>query len=156
MERSKELQTGYTILGLELEHLARLFPQDENVLALILFGSVARLAPHHASDVDLLVLCQTPEQFFSQGERLGASLLIEAMQGREVWGLSPLVSDQQGSDLTEALLANIAQDGVLVYQQAGFKLPPALAYLQPYDHWYARIRQALERRPEPARRTRPA
>jgi hypothetical protein len=151
-------QRGYTVLVDQLDHLVHLIgQQDPNIGAAVLFGSTARLTPRAASDVDLLVLCHEPRDFIAPArEGVGMSLLGAATRPGEEWGLIPVVSNLKGSDLPEALLANIARDGVLVYQQPGAMLPPALAHLPTYAQWRERVQQLLERRPEPARRTRPA
>jgi hypothetical protein len=63
------------------------------------------------------------------------ALFADLTRPDEEWAFIPIVSDLEGSDLPEALLATIAQDGVLVYHQPGVPLPPALAQIRPYAEW---------------------
>jgi hypothetical protein len=73
------------------------------------------------------------------------TLFADLTRSDEEWAFIPIVSDLAGSDLPEALLANIAHDGVLVYQHPGVDLPPALAQVLPYAEWFAQVQRLLER-----------
>lgn len=54
-----------------------------------------------------------------------------------------MLGNAQASDLDEDFLANVARDGVLLYQQEGTPLPPALAGLQPFSAWQERVNALL-------------
>jgi predicted nucleotidyltransferase len=122
---------------------------DPNICALILFGSTARLTPHRFSDADLLILCQRPQEFDSlylgDQKYRGVALIVEAISAEDEWSFASLVSDLQVSDLSTDLVANIARDGVLLYQREGVPLPPALTNLQPYEAWVKRVEALLEK-----------
>jgi hypothetical protein len=152
------LAHGYHVLLEQLDQLSPFLGQkDPNVGAVILFGSTARLTPRWASDVDVLFLCRSPHAFIApERTGMGMALFADLTRPDQEWAFIPVVSDLEGSDLPEALLANIAQDGVLVYQCLEVELPPALARLPRYAQWRERVQHLLEQRPEPARRTRPA
>jgi hypothetical protein len=139
------LYRGYPLLLTQLRHLVRLSAQDANIGALILYGSLARLTPHESSDVDLLVLCQEPQAFIDAEEASGRGMymIVEVTHPAEVWSLAPQVTDMQASDLSPVLLANIAHDGVLLYQRGGATLPPALAKLVPQERWMERVQRLL-------------
>jgi hypothetical protein len=75
----------------------------------------------------------------------GVALVVEAISADDEWSFASLVSDLQISDLSPDLVANIARDGVLLYQRAGMALPPALANLQPYGAWLKQVQALLEK-----------
>lgn len=155
------LAHGYRVLLEQLNQLsAFLSQQDPNVGAVILFGSIARLTPRWESDVDVLFLCTAPHAFIApERAGIGMALFADLTRPDQEWSFIPVVSDLEGRDLPEALLANIADDGVLVYQQPGVDLPQALAQLRPYADWLAQVQRLLERtRPiaPPARHHTPA
>lgn len=139
------LRRGYPILLAQLSQLVRLSVQDPNIGALVLYGSIARLTPHWSSDVDVLLLCQKPQAFIWAGEasQQGMYLIVEVTSPEEEWSLAPQVTDLAASDLSPTLLANIAHDGVLLYQRAGTTLPPAMVGLLPYERWMERVQRRL-------------
>ena len=58
MSRKAQLYLrGFPTLLEQIRRLVALVPQDTNIGALILYGSIARLTPRNSSDADLLVLC---------------------------------------------------------------------------------------------------
>lgn len=136
---------GYRVLLDQLAQLARLSQDDENVGVVILFGSTARLTPNNESDADLLFLCHDTRAFIAPAEGRGMSLLGEITRPGEEWGLIPVVSDLCASDLPPALVANIAREGVLVYQQPGVTLPAAFVQVQPYASWFGHVVLALKK-----------
>jgi hypothetical protein len=75
----------------------------------------------------------------------GVYLIVEARGVDDEWSFASLVSDLQISNLSPDLIANIARDGVLLYQREGVALPAALAHLQPYESWLKRVDALLER-----------
>jgi hypothetical protein len=138
---------GYAVLQDQLSRLVtQARTQDPNIGALILYGSLARLKPHKTSDVDLLVLCWQPRAFIEAEEASGRGmyLIVEVTSPDEEWSLSPMVTNLHTSDLPAALLANIAQEGVLLYQQRGITLPPVLGELVPYERWAERVAGKLK------------
>lgn len=141
---------GYPTLIDQIKRLVDLVQaHDPNICALVLFGSTARLTPHRTSDADMLILCRHPKEFDSlylgdQRDR-GVYLIVEAVGVYDEWSFASLVSDLQISDLSPDLIANIARDGVLLYQREGVALPSTLAHLQPYDTWLKRVDTLLER-----------
>ncbi len=149
MRKSQLYLRGYPTLIDQINRLVNLVREhDPNMCALILFGSTARLTPHWASDADLLILCQRPDQFssYALGEQQdrGVYLIVEATSEHDEWPFAMLVSDLQASDLSPALLANIAREGVLLYQREGTALPPALAKLLPYEAWLRKVQALLD------------
>ncbi|HEY7355678.1 MAG TPA: nucleotidyltransferase domain-containing protein [Ktedonobacterales bacterium] len=147
IEKAQRYQRGYAVLLSQISHLVTLAQQDPNVAAILLYGSLARLQPHLTSDVDLLVLCQEPQAFIRAPESSGQGMymMVETTSPDEEWPLSPLVTDLGASDLPVALLNNIAQDGILLYQREGTTLPHALAAPIPYERWVARIEDLITR-----------
>jgi hypothetical protein len=141
------LAHGYLVLLEQLDQLSVfLGQQDPNVGAVILFGSTARLTPRWASDVDVLFLCQSPHAFIApERAGMGMALFADLTRPDQEWAFIPVVSDLEGSDLPEALLLNIAHDGVLVYQQPCVDVPPALAQVRPYAHWLTQVQRLLDR-----------
>ena len=127
------LLQGYRVLAHQLIELAELIGQrDPNIGTVLLFGSTARLNAHEASDVDLLFLCFDPRVFTAPPrEGVGMSLLVDITSPEEEWGLVPVVTDLCASDVSEALLANVARDGVVVYHLPSASLPPVLAQVPP-------------------------
>lgn len=130
----------------QISRLVMLARQDSNIGAMILYGSLARLSPHLTSDVDLLVLCQEPQAFIQAEEASGRGMymMVEATSPDEEWPLAPQVTDLSASDLPAALLANITEDGILLYQREGTVLPRALAESRPYEHWLARVENLID------------
>jgi hypothetical protein len=145
VEKTQRYRRAYTVLLSQISHLVTLARQDPNIGAMLLYGSLARLTPHLTSDVDLLVLCQEPQGFIQAEESSGRGMymMVEATSPDEEWPLSPLVTDLGASDLPVALLNNIAEDGILLYQREGTVLPRALAEAAPYERWVARIEWIL-------------
>lgn len=149
-ERKNQLYLrGYPTLIDQINRLIDLVKaHDPNLCALILFGSTARLTPHWASDADLLILCQRPREFDSlhlgEQQDRGVYLIVEATSEYDEWPFATLVSDLQGSDLSPALLTNIAREGVLLYQREGTALPPTLANLLPYEAWLRKVQTLLD------------
>jgi predicted nucleotidyltransferase len=139
------LLQGYRVLASQLIELAQVVDQrDPNIGAVLLFGSTARLDAHEASDVDLLFLCFDPHVFTAPPhEGVGMSLLVDITSPEEEWGLVPVVTDLCASDVSEALLANIARDGVVVYQLPSVSLPRVLAQVPPLASWLAQVQRLL-------------
>ena len=59
------------------------------------------------------------------------------------WLFTGVVGNAEGSDLEAEFLENIGAHGVLLYQQEGVALPPALAGLLPFDIWLERVKALL-------------
>lgn len=139
-------QRGYAVLLTQISRLVMLARQDSNIGALILYGSLARLSPRLTSDVDLLLLCKEPQAFIRAEEASGRGMymMVEATSPDEEWSLAPQVTNLSASDLPAALLANIAEDGVLLYQRKGIELPGAMAKLMPYERWLARVENLMD------------
>jgi hypothetical protein len=155
MSRKAELYLrGLPTLLDQVRRLVALVPQDTNIGALILYGSTARLTPRYSSDADVLVLCRYPQQFNKEEQdRQGFFLILEATSAADEWPFAPFVTDLEGSDLSPALVKNIARDGVLLYCRPELALPPALAKVHPYRTWQKRVQALLERYqqvPQPA------
>ncbi len=155
MSRKAQLYLrGLPTLLDQIRRLVDLAPQDTNIGALVLYGSTARLAPRSSSDADVLVLCQDPQQFNKEEDnRRGFALVLEATSAADEWPFAPYVTDLAGSDLSPALLRNIARDGVLLYSRPGLTLPPAIAKVRPYRVWHERVQALLEKYqqvPQPA------
>lgn len=123
--------------------------QDTNVASLVLYGSAARLEPHAFSDADLLLLLHNPRLIYEIGKTARIIQLIGEAQIPPdddwcSWTFSGMLGNAQASDLDEDFLANVASDGVLLYQQEGTSLPPALAELQPFPAWLERVNALLD------------
>ncbi|HEY7348524.1 MAG TPA: nucleotidyltransferase domain-containing protein [Ktedonobacterales bacterium] len=123
--------------------------QDPNVALLALFGSIARLEPRDLSDIDLVILLH--EQRWLARDRRSRSLFVRLLgEAEDVpdeeqcgWPFTGVVGNPQGSDIDSEFLENIGAHGVLLYQQEGVALPPALAGLQPFDAWLKRVNALL-------------
>ena len=148
IEKTQRYRQGYSVLLTQISRLVTLARQDPNIGGMLLYGSLARLSPNLTSDVDLLVLCQEPQAFIQAEESSGRGMymMVEATSPDEEWPLSPLVTDLSASDLPVALLNNIAEDGVLLYQREGATLPRALAGLASYERWLVRVEGLIIRR----------
>lgn len=146
IEKAQRYRRGYAVLLTQISRLVMLARQDSNIGAMILYGSLARLNPHLTSDVDLLLLCKEPQAFIQAEEASGQGMymIVEATSPDEEWPLAPQVTDLSASDLPAALLANIAEDGILLYQREGTVLPCALAESRPYEHWLARVENLMD------------
>jgi predicted nucleotidyltransferase len=146
-EKTQHDLHSYAVLRDQISRLVALArTQDSNIGAMVLYGSIARLRPHRNSDVDLLILCWEPRAFIEAAEDSGRGiyLIVEVTRPDEEWSLSPMVTDLHVSDLPEALLANIVQEGVLLYQQEGITLPNVLAELIPSERWAERVAEKLK------------
>jgi predicted nucleotidyltransferase len=122
--------------------------QDPNVTLLALFGSTARLEPHAYSDGDLLVLLHDPRVIYKIGETAKIIHLIGEAEEAPYeewcdWTFSGMVGNAEGSDIEPEFLENIGAHGVLLYQQEGVALPPALKGLLPFDAWLERVKALL-------------
>lgn len=139
----------YPLLLRHIRALVKLVQeQDSNVASLVLFGSTARLEPHAFSDADLLLLLHNPRVIYEIGKTARIIQLIGEAQipPDDAWGswtFSGMLGNAQASDLDDDFLANVARDGVLLYQQEGTPLPPALAGLQPFSAWLERVNALL-------------
>ncbi len=122
---------------------------DPNVVLLALFGSTARLEPREWSDSDLLILLHEIQWLArdGRGKALFVHLLgeVEDMpdEERSCWSFTGVVGNAQGSDIEPEFLENIGAHGVLLYQQEGASLPPALQNLLPLDVWLERVKALL-------------
>ncbi len=123
--------------------------QDANVALLALFGSTARLEPGELSDSDLLILLHEIQWLArdGRGKALFVHLLGEvedvADEEKSCWPFTGVVGNAEGSDIEEEFLENIGAHGVLLYQQEGAALPPALQGLQPFHIWLKRVKALL-------------
>jgi predicted nucleotidyltransferase len=151
-QRSQWLLHNYLLLERQLDRLVALAGRhDPNVLALVLFGSTARLTPHAASDADLLVLVQDEGAFDSSDlgpvRDRGVYLLVQAMNVPSeqacAWPLIPVVWNGDPMTLSPALLADIQRDGVLLSCRDTSALPPVLRSLLPYSAWKERVQAFL-------------
>ncbi len=138
----------YPRLLRQVRRLIELVPQDPNVVLLALFGSTARLEPDPYSDSDLLILLHNPRELYALDKTARIVQLIGEAEEAPYeewcdWPFSGMVGNAQGSDLDADFLANVAHDGVLLYQQEGMPLPPALAGLAPFDAWLERVQALL-------------
>lgn len=139
----------YPRLLRQIRTLVKLVPeQDTNVASLVLYGSAARLEPHAFSDADLLLLLHNPRVIYAIGKTARIIQLIGEAQippddEWASWTFSGMLGNAQASDLDEDFLANVARDGVLLYQQEGTPLPPTLADLQPFSVWLERVNALL-------------
>jgi hypothetical protein len=114
-----------------LEYLAALArATDPNVIAIILYGSVARGVADEQSGVDLVILVADEQAYSSSGSpNSGVRLLIQTYDHVPwpslsiAWAFSPFVDMVDGHYLTEDLIANIQRDGVLVYRRSDGTLP---------------------------------
>jgi Polymerase beta, Nucleotidyltransferase len=147
-----------------LERLAHVVEErDPNILAIILYGSIARLTPHRMSDLDVFLIVQDEAQFASapaaSGDRRGIALLSEAeypaYPEMVAWSFSPLAwAVDQLTHVEETLVENIGRDGVLVYSRGSWPLPTlpspwkALAsypqWKQRVEHWSVHVGLAPE------------
>lgn len=141
---------AYSALLCQIDRLRALLQHDDIIDLVVLFGSTARLTPHRNSDADLLILAGQPERFYQRMDhtQAGVALLVAAEQaamehGGWEWPFISLV-EKQVSDLPPALLANIAREGVLLYQRQEVSLPPPLTQLLPYATWRKRVEALLE------------
>ncbi len=140
----------YPRLIRQINLLVSLAPGDPNLALLALFGSAARLTPGPSSDADLLILLHDERRFHDLTQTgAGIDLLHMAQEAPRgewcAWPLSGATGNAQASDLDEDFVSIVGQDGVLLYQQAGVALPPALAGLTPYAVWLERVEQLLVR-----------
>ena len=122
--------------------------QDPNVALLVLYGSTARLEPHAFSDADLLLLLHNPRVIYEIGKTAKVVHLIGEAQIPPDdkwcdWTFSGMLGNAEASDLDEDFVANVAGDGILLYQQEGVSLPPALAGLQTFSAWQERVNTLL-------------
>ena len=133
-------RTAYPWLWKRLEYLAALVrTTDPNVVAIILYGSVARGVADEQSDVDLLVLVDDEQAYSSLGSpHAGVRLLTQTYDQVPwptlsfAWAFSPFVDVVDGHYLTEDLIANIQRDGVLVYRRRDVALPAWASQLRLY------------------------
>lgn len=122
--------------------------QDPNVALLALFGSTARLEPHAYSDSDLLLLLHDSRVIYKPGETAKVVRLIGEAEEAPYdewcdWTFSGVVGNVEGSDIDPEFLENVGAHGVLLYQQEGVSLPPALQHLLPFDVWLERVQALL-------------
>jgi Nucleotidyltransferase domain len=158
---------NYPPLLRTLERLAeRARRDDPNIALLALFGSVARLEPHVDSDADVLILVDDPDRYLAYKPAVpgaaewgtparpqgGALVVAVGDAGRRApwpdgggaWDLSVLLGDAHIVALANALRADLARDGVLLYRRATYDPPAPLHRLHPFDAWRARVRALLE------------
>jgi hypothetical protein len=134
---------AYPWLWRRLEYLAaRARAADPNVVAIILYGSVARSVADEQSDVDLVILVDDEQAYSSSGTpHAGVRLLTQTYAHvpwpslSMAWAFSPFVDVVNGPYLTEDLTANIRRDGVLVYRRVDATLPAWATELRPYAEW---------------------
>ncbi len=148
-KRARLYLREYPLLLRHIRALVKLVQeQDSNVASLVLFGSAARLEPHAFSDADLLALLHE-QRWLEHGAgrarfvRLFGDAQIPPDDEWGSWTFSGMLGNAQASDLDEDFLVNVARDGVLLYQQEGTPLPPALAGLQPFSTWLERVNTLL-------------
>ncbi len=147
--RARMYLREYPYLLRQIRRLVELVrAQDPNVALLVLFGSTARLEPGPYSDSDLLILLYNPRVIYEPDKTAKIIRLIGEAEEAPYeewcdWPFSGMVSDAQGSDLDADFLENVGTHGVLLYQQAGATLPPALTRLQPFDVWLERVNGLL-------------
>ncbi len=151
--RSQLYREEYPFLIRQIERLVALVRAgDPNVSLLALFGSTTRLTPHRSSDADLLVLVHDMRQFYPLTTGAQSAPILELAQEAEDapdgqicrWHFSIGSGDTLGRDIDEEVLENVAEHGVLLYQQEGAAIPPVLSSLRPYAAWRAQVQALLE------------
>ena len=140
----------YPRLIRELNQLIELAPEHPNITLIALFGSTARLEPRAISDTDLLMLVHDLHPPDEVGKTSSITRLLVKAQDAPYgewcqWGFSAVDDDAQASHLDEDFVRIVGEDGVLLYQQAGVPIPPALAKLTPYAVWLQRVAALLAR-----------
>lgn len=148
-ERRELLRITYPFLWQRLDYLTTLVQEtDPNILALVLYGSVARGTANAESDVDILIMVADERQFSQQSDR-GVHLLVmteDAVPWPSLdfaWAISPFVEPLDGRYMTEDLLANIQHDGILIFRRPGSALPAWMGQLPHYLQWKAQIARQL-------------
>jgi predicted nucleotidyltransferase len=128
---------------------------DERIVLVALFGSVARLSPHTASDTDVLVLLDvlggaaTREQVETALAHEWFALVRECSHRANGalldWGVSTVTGDAEASDLDDDFVSIVGREGVLLYLRPGMEPPAALAHLTPFAVWAERVSALLDR-----------
>jgi hypothetical protein len=121
------------------------------VTLLMLYGSIARLMPWWGSDKDVLVLYSSLngreewETNVTAFLHLTRSIEDEMLDEHYRWPIKPIPDDATASHMDEDFLANVGQDGVLLYDAEGAERPAALRELRSFDAWVEDVRRLLER-----------
>ena len=121
------------------------------ITLMVLFGSIARLAPHQYSDTDVLTLIAgTCDQEQLDAHMTALVRIIRQAEDETVdehcrWHIIPVLGDATATDLDPDFVATIGHEGVLLYQAPGAGIPEPLRRLEPFDQWTERVRQMLGR-----------
>lgn len=109
----------------------RLVEQHPNILAILLYGSVARheerpLDDPHPSDVDLLVVVDTQDR---RGIRSQEEALFQTMGTAKTRHLDAprdvnvLFSSRTSQEWDPTFIANVRHDGIVLYQRGALPAP---------------------------------
>jgi predicted nucleotidyltransferase len=121
------------------------------VTLLVLYGSIARLTPWWGSDTDVLVLYASLnageewEMYVTSFIHLARSIEDELVDEHYRWPIMMMPDDATASHMDEDFLANVGQDGVLLFEAEGADRPAALRNLRSFDAWQEDVRRLLER-----------
>lgn len=111
------------------------------LIAVVLFGSIARLTASPSSDTDLLVLMETDDNRLLERElshhfyRLVASAETANRDDGSLWHIVLITGNAMGDDLDADFLAQVGQDGVLIYQRPGSTLLEVLQHMNSFADW---------------------
>ncbi len=123
---------------------------DKRIAAIILFGSIARLTASPNSDTDLLVLLKingdrTVERDLSHHFYRVIERAEKASGNNDAsWHIVPITGDITGNDLDADFLAQIGEDGVLLYHRRDTPLPSALRHLTSFVAWQKQATTLVE------------
>lgn len=108
-----------------LNSLIRLY--GDNLVSLIIYGSVARGNPRRDSDIDMLVIFEDlPKpmsdriRLFERAEDEIQPLLDELMDKGYAIALSPLIKTREEARRFSPLYLDMTEDAVIVYDRDGF------------------------------------
>jgi predicted nucleotidyltransferase len=144
-ERKRLYAHEFPLITTSLRRLReRLAYENDGTLALVLFGSVARLTPTDTSDLDLLALLDhdSPASERARADALYNQILEAFYPSGSAWtrwGACLITSDARASDLESDFVDVVGQEGVLIYRRDDAELPPALAHLTPVAEWLGRV-----------------
>jgi len=142
----KFLAREYSRLSNRLRLLTELVEKDadKRIIAVVLFGSIARLTASPSSDTDLLVLMETSGNRALERElshhfyRLLTSAETANGEDGSLWHIVLVTGNATGDDLDADFLSQVGQDGVLMYQRSGSTLPVVLQNMASFADWQER------------------
>ena len=122
-----------TALSITLHRLAERYAEalrellGEELISVVLFGSVARGEAHRTSDIDLLIVAESlpPGRFarwdYLREARAKAEPLLAQLRDEDIWtDFTEVINTREEAEKIRPLYLDMVEDAVILYDEGGF------------------------------------